>query len=139
MTVSIFNNPNVSLCYKVHGQANGFFNLISDNCVTVNTHYARVNINSPNIDMNVVDVVGVRGVSNNGTCVNIKVSLQGCRATVDGQVVNMYQVNGITVNRYLRQVRITVPNCGDMNLVTWVFCSSGSTEDPVTWKYFSIY
>ena len=136
MTVPISNIPNISLCYEVHGQSNRFFNLISDTCVAVNAHFTRVNTVSPNIDTNVMDAVGVRAVSENGTCVNIQVRLQGCSAAVDGQVVSTYEASGVKVSSDTNHVRITVPNCGDPDLTMWVFCSVGQIEDPVTWEYF---
>ena len=33
-------------------------------------------------------------------------------------------------------MRISVPNCAPTDLVMWVFCTSGRTEDPYTWKYY---
>ena len=143
MTVPIWNSmdvdpndPPISLCYEVHGAADKFFNLVSDSCVTVNAHYWKSPIASPNIDLNVVDAIGVRTVSNNFSCVNIRVGLQGCQATVNGADVNLYRSNGITVRKYSNRVRIAVPNCGDTDLVMYVFCKRGRTEDPETWVYF---
>ncbi|CAI8015467.1 hypothetical protein GBAR_LOCUS9582 [Geodia barretti] len=49
----------------------------------------------------------------------------------------MYRENGIVVRKYSSRVRITVPNCEDTDLVMWIFCTGGRTEDPYTWKYFS--
>ena len=144
MTVPILTDEDVapgdeiiSLCYEVHGQADYVFNLVSDTCVTVNAHYAKAPINSPNIDLNVVDAIGVRAVSDGGTCENIRVGLQGCQATVNGVDVNgMYRRDNISVREYANRVRIVVPNCADTDLVMWVFCTNGQTEDPVTWEFF---
>ena len=144
MTVPILTEEEVlpgdvitSLCYEVHGQADYVFNLVSDTCVTVNAHYAKAPIASSNIDLNVVDAIGVRAVSNNGTCENIRVGLQGCQATVNDVDVNgMYRRDGISVREYANRVRIVVPNCADTDLVMWVFCMNGQTEDPVTWEFF---
>ena len=131
MTVPISTTSDAStLCYEVHGEADRFFNLISDNCVAVNAHYARAGTNNPNIRLNVIDSVGVRAVSGDESCVNIQVDLEGCSATVDDVSVNMpYRANSISVRRYNNRVRIAVPNCRDTDLVMWVFCTSGSTRD----------
>ena len=136
MTVPILTDPNVkegdpiiSLCYEVHGEADKFFNLVSDSCVTVNAHYSKAPIPGPGVDLNVVDAIGVRAVSNTGDCVNIRVGLQGCNTTVNGAVISMYRSNGITVRKYSNRVRMSVPNCGDTDLVMWAFCTSGRTED----------
>ena len=135
MTVPI--SLNTSLCYEVHGEADKFFNLISDDCVSVNAHYARSGINNPNITLNVIDAVGVRAVANNDLCVNIRVDLDGCTAHINSvNISRMYSDSGITVRVYPNRVRITVPNCDSMDLVMWIFCSRGRTEDPYTWEYF---
>jgi hypothetical protein len=139
MTVPVATLPDTStLCYEVHGEADKFFNLISDNCVSVNAHYAKAGINNPNITLNVIDAVGIRAVSSIGSCVNIRVGLEGCTASIDGvDLSGMYRENGIVVRKYSSRVRITVPNCEDTDLVMWVFCTRGGTEDPYTWEYFS--
>ena len=145
VTVPIFTDPDVqegdaitSLCYQVSGEADTFYNLVSDSCVLVNSHYSRAGNNNPNITLNIVDAIGVRAVSNNGTCLNIRVGLGGCQATVNGgDVSRIYQSNGITIRVYPNRVRISVPNCADRDLVMWVFCTSGITEDPFTLEYFN--
>ena len=145
MTVPILTDEDVapgdeitSLCYEVHGQADYVFNLVSDACVAVNAHYAKAPINSSNIDLNVVDAIGVRAVSDSDTCVNIHVGLQGCQATLNGVDINsMYRRDGISVRVYTNRVRIVVPNCADIDLVMWVFCMNGKTEDPETWEIFN--
>ena len=127
-----------SLCYEVHGEADGVFNLVSDTCVTVNGHYAKAPINSSNIDLNIVDAIGVRAVSDGGTCENIRVGQQGCQATVNGVDINgMYRRDGISVREYANRVRIVVPNCANIDLVMWVFCMNGQTEDSVTEEIFN--
>ena len=139
-TNSLLSVPisNVSMCYEVHGGNNKFFNLISGKCVAVNAHYVR-GTDNPNITITITDIIGVRAVSNSGTCVNIKVSLEGCRATVDGEVLaSKYCFDGITVRKYKNHVRIAVPNCGDTELVMYVFCITVRTEDPYTWEYYSV-
>ena len=40
--------------------------------------------------------------------------------------------SGITMRVHRNRVRISVPNCGDQNLVMWMFCTSGRTEG--TWS-----
>ena len=144
MTVPIKTDPDVqagdvitSLCYEVHGAADKFFSLISDGCTAVNAHYAKADIASPNIDLNVVDAIGVRAVGNDSECRNIRVGLSDCQATVNGvDISGTYRMGGITVREYNGRVRIAVPNCADNRLVMWVFCMDGITEDPVTWVNF---
>ena len=148
MTVPLFDDPNVNpgdpiskLCYEVHGEANAYFNLISDECTSVSAFYQTASTPSPNIDLNVVTQIGVRAVGNSDSCYNIQVNLDGaCSATVNGDPATNNTFDGITVRQYprSRRVRISVPNCADTMLVMWVFCRDGEVEDPVTWVYFDV-
>ena len=146
MTVPIFTELNVapgdsipSLCYEVHGEANTYFNLITDECIAVNAYYQEALTRSADYDLNVFTQVGVRAVGNSNACWNIQVDLDMCRATVNGEPMVTNSFDGISVKRYdARRVRISVPNCGDTMLVMWVMCRNGSVEDPVTWEYFNI-
>ena len=133
--ISIENDVITSLCYEVHGEADKFFNLISDTCVSVNSHYAKAAIDNENITLNIVDSIGVLAYDQ-GICVNIGVSLKNCQASVNGANVSRYNNNGIFVRSFNNRVRISVPNCAPTDLVMWVFCTSGRTEDPYTWKYY---
>ena len=126
-----------SLCYEVHGAADKFFSLISDGCTAVNAHYTKAAVNSTNIDLNVVDAIGVRAVGNDGVCRNIHVGLSDCQATVDGvDISGTYRVSGISVREYGDRVRIGVPNCADQSLVMWVFCTDGIIRDSVSREDF---
>ena len=131
-------DEHTSLCYEVHGAADKFFSLISDEHTAVNAHYAKADIASPNVDLNVVDAIGVRAVGDDGECRNIRVGLSDCQATVNGvDISGTYRMGGITVREYNNRVRIAVPNgANNHRLVMWVFCMNGITEDPVTWENF---
>ena len=126
MLLGLNENERVSLCYEVHGEANENFNLVSDVCVSVNAHYERVR---NDVDINVIDRVGVRAVDGAGQCHNITADLNGCRAFVDGLETVSYRMGGISVRKYPTRVRIAVPNCEDHDLVMWVFCRSGTFEN----------
>ena len=130
----------IYLCYEVHGEDDKYFNLISDTCVSVNAHYSKAAIASDNIVLNVVDEIGVRAVSSIGVSVNISVGLEDCKAYVNGVNVTTYNRDRIYVRTYKNRVRIAVPNGASSNndLVMWVFCASGKTEDAVTWQFFNI-
>ena len=109
----------LSLCYEVLGGPNQNFNLISDTCVSVNALYSPMIIPS---NGNFISKIGVLAEDNNGTCQQIEVDLEGCTARVGGQVVTMYNQNGVSVTRRTNRVRIAVPNCENTDLVMWVIC-----------------
>lgn len=114
------NDP-VNLCYEVHGSDDAVFNLVSDRCVTVNAHYIQVR---PNERINIIDAIYVRAVDTEGNCRNIQVDLDQCTASVDSSELMMMNSNEIRVRKIRNRVRIAVPNCGDQDLVMWVFCQN---------------
>ena len=96
-------------------------------CVSVNAHYERVR---SNVDINIIDSIGVRAVDNASRCHNIMADLNGCRAFVDGvEITTSYRMGGISVRKYPTRVRIAVPNCEDHDLVMWVFCQTGTFQN----------
>ena len=110
----------LSLCYQVHGIAGQYFNLISDDCVSVNGHHV-----SAGVLFNVIGSITVRAVDMTGQCRNISVSAKGCSASVDDININtIYRARGISVRRYPNRVRIAVPNCANVDLVMWVICQN---------------
>ena len=129
-----------SLCYEVHGEENAYFNLISDECTSVNGYYQRAVAPPSNLNLNVITQIGVRARGTN-TCWNIQVDLDTCSATVNGAPPpSGGSFDGITVRSYptSSRVRISVPNCADSMLVMWVFCRDGQVEDPITMEFIDI-
>ena len=113
------------ICYEVHGQSDAFFNLISDNCVSVNAHYVAA-VEDRN---NVIKTIGVVATDKANRChyVNVSVTENGtCEAMVDGEklVNNSADMTGIVVKHRNKLVRIDAPNCGQRShhLVMWVQC-----------------
>ena len=125
-----FRPDGTSLCFEVQGSTNQMFNLISDQCTTVNAHF--VPMNAPRTG-NVIDQIGVRAQSNNGSCNNIRVELEGCRAFFDGsEVVEIMEIGGIHVRRIQNSmVQISVPNCQNFNLVMWANCRNVNGQDMI--------
>ncbi len=116
------------LCYEIHGEADQYFNLVTDECISVNAHYA-----AASSSLNVISRVGVRAVGDDGQCRNILVDVDECSASVDGatlDVTSRYASASISVRRYANRVRISVPNCNELTLVMWVFCESRTMDDP---------
>ena len=105
----------LSLCYQVHGEEGKFYNLLSDDCVSVNAH-----VNQPYADINIhiIDKIGIRAVGNNGTCYDISIERENCAVSINNQSLqtnNHFQEEGIeVVSESLTEIptiRISVPNC----------------------------
>ena len=126
-----------SLCYEVFGRVNSTLNLVSDTCVNVNARYGPMD--NPE-EGNIIRSVGVRakGLSDN-SCHNIHVDLEGCSATVETPSgvsqslasMERFEENGISVRKYPRRVRISVPNCENVMLVMWVVCENRNNQDMI--------
>ena len=126
--LQMLNATRLSLCYEIHGEADQFFNLVTDDCTTVNAHYHDLTSY-----LNVIDQIGVRAVDDNRMCRNIQVDVNGCAASIDGRALaagDRYSSGGISVRSYSNRVRISVPNCADVTLVMWVICETRTLEDP---------
>ena len=117
----------LSLCYEIHGNSDKWFNLVSDECATVNAHYFGLTNH-----LNVIDEIGIRTTNSQSQCVNISVSVQnGCSAQVNGVATTRYSEGGVSVRSFSDRVRISVPNCNELTLVMWVFCEKHGFEDVV--------
>ena len=118
--IELSENEVVNLCFEIHGRADEYFNLVSDSCMSVNAHYVRAH---PLLGYNIINEITVRAVGLDGTCGNIAVRVSGCQAFIDGTVLNgTFSSAGISVRTYSNRVRISLPNCQDLDLVMWVFC-----------------
>ena len=113
-----------ALCFEIHGAANRTFNLVSDMCTSVNAQYAPMNIPE---NGNIIDAIGIRAVNSLGWCLDVGVSLaSNCTPVVsEGNrtfSTSRYRSGGISVSKYRDRVRISVPNCENVQLVMWVEC-----------------
>ena len=106
------------LCYDIHGKPGIFFNLISDRCTCVTADYEAMD------GGNFIRALGIKAVSLGGTCHNIEVRLNvdGPLITLvdDTEISGIFETNGIQVRTFAEQARISVPNCGVVNLIMWV-------------------
>ena len=110
------------MCYEVHGEANRYFNLISDTCISVNAQYSGL-VDQPRINM--IGEIGIyaKESGSSGGCVEIRIRYSGCSGSVNGDAVTTtYQSKGISVRAYPKRWRVSVPNCGSTQVVMWVFC-----------------
>ncbi len=104
-----FGAKEVFLCYKVHDDNQQYFNLVTDQCLSVNALFTAV---APKID--VITRVGIRAIDSNGECVSIVVEQDQCSVSIDGmQIIDTFSNADILVERSESEVFINVPNCGE--------------------------
>ena len=115
----------VSLCYELHGQSDEWFNLVTDECTSVNAHY----IGAPS-GLNVIDQIAIRAVDGVRICREILVQRDGCTVELDGTPLNgsRFDMDGIMIRRYSQRVRVAVPNCQEQNLVMWITCETRTIQ-----------
>ena len=122
----------ISLCYEIHGEANQWFNFVTDECTSVNAHY----IGIVGGELNVISQISIRAVDADSNCREILVNLENCSVELDGIAINgsRYSENEITIRRFtmVRRVRVTVPNCQEQSLVMWITCQTRTTKSPVS-------
>ena len=122
------NLKGAGLCYEYHGISGQHYNLISDQCVSVNTLFSS-GLNKT--ELNVMSEIGILSEDTNGSCHSISVVRDGCVATFDGtQVTNSVSRGGLTVTVRRNRIRVSLPNCEpDKRLVLWLFCNRRNEED----------
>ena len=120
-----------ALCFEIHGSVNQTFNLVSDRCTSVNALYVAMDIPD---NGNIISAVGVRAIDKLGDCIDVSVSLQNdCVPSVRFgnstlQSVERYSSNGVSVSLRRGRVRVSVPNCENVQLVMWVICRAVSEQ-----------
>ena len=85
----------LSLCFKIHGDSAKWFYLLTDDCVSVNTHYVALSER-----VNVMNSIGLRPVDNDKQCVNIGMDVNECAITVNGvnrNSMGRYSAAGVNV------------------------------------------
>ena len=114
-----------SLCFEIHGMTGSFFNLVSDDCTSVNALYE---VNAINKDLNFISEIGVKAVNLRNECVTVRVPVDtNCvpeiRQGDEGIMgVPRYEDAGVSVRRSGTAVRVSVPNCANSRLVMWIMC-----------------
>ena len=107
------------LCYEVHGREDKIYNLVSDQCVLVNTHLKLAS--NPKVG-NIMARIGIVAKDYDGRCHKIQADLEGKKVTInDMQMKNRtWMGRGITVIKLGDKVRVSVPNCKGQKMVFWI-------------------
>ena len=139
----ITEQKSISLCYEIHGESGTYFNLISDECTTVNAHY----LQPPTVNyLNIINLITIIAVDDKNQCHTIQVNVDGCTSSYDGiplarrhnltahnaSLMSPFSSNGIEIKLYSSRVYISVPNCADLPLSMWVACQNPLLLDPYT-------
>ena len=120
-TVALPDN-NASMCYQIHGEGGKFFNLISDTCTSVNALFSALPNDSR---INRMSEIGIYARDTSGSCAQIQINLDECLGFIGGMpYTSTYSQNSISVRPYPNRWRVSVPNCGSMQAVMWIFCDS---------------
>ena len=128
-----FETDQISLCFEVHGETNRWFNLVTDECTSVNAHYTNfTDFSDPDFQVNVINRVAIRAVDDSTTCRQIMIDLEGCSVQLDGAPIinSRYSNNGIRIRRYPRRVRVRVPNCRELSVIMWITCETQDLRNP---------
>ena len=116
----------MSLCYEIHGQPGKYFNYISGQCLSVNTHYIISTPDRPLNNINEIDVVATNGLGEN---VYMSVDTE-CTLSVNGssEIIRYINDSGLVVQVSSSVVVISTDNafCGGERVDLVVYC--GSTE-----------
>ena len=108
----------VSLCYQVHGEDGKLYNLISDDCISVNAHITKPISGD---DFHVMNKIGIRAIGINGTCSDITIERKNCAVSVNRHPLSIntyFEKDGVKVfhNKLIARepnvIHISVPNCG---------------------------
>ncbi len=129
--------PKRNLCYEVHGRPDTNFNLISDACVSVNALFSGVVVNDD--ALNIISSIGIKAQDNDGNCRDIRVDLDQCSVSTGmsgAPLILMdepeFSQSGISIRRRMTdRVRVSVPNCDNVQLIMWVVCERGAPVDMI--------
>ena len=129
-----------NLCFEIHGRRNTHFNLITDTCISVNALYSGVNTRN-GYEINIISSIGIRTQDSDGNCRDIKVDIEGCSVStgIDGELTsldtNTFTMARISIRkRSPDRVRVSVPNCEDVNLMMWVICERANPVDMIRFQ-----
>ena len=120
----------IFLCYELHGRSDEWFNLVTDECTSVNAHY----ISTATGGLNVINQIAIRAADVAGSCREILVRREGCTVELDGIRLNVsarINENNITIRHFSRRVRVAVPNCQEQSLVMWITCETRTVQNSV--------
>ena len=107
------------LCYEVHGREDKIYNLVSDQCVLVNTHLKLAS--NPKVG-NIMARIGIVAKDYDGRCHKIQADLEGKKIIINEMQMKKrtWTGRGISVIKLGDKVRVSVPNCKGHKMVFWI-------------------
>ena len=117
-------NHSLDLCYEFYGIADKYFNLLSDRCLSVNSHFSQLKTHSVSErPLHVIDQITIMATNMVEQCVHVTIGIdnQNCLVTANGAVLRQengeFNNAGVHVLSLLNRALISVPNCGEENIV----------------------
>ena len=123
-TISLPEDGSESLCYRMHGSADDFYNIISDTCTSVNVHFTQHPVRN---NENRISSIGIRAVTGDADtpCADIQIDLLNCTASINNRIIIGSKIIGnmrVKKNRFRNGWRVFVPNCEHPHAVIWITC-----------------
>ena len=121
-----------ALCYEVQGRTGYIYNLMQDQCVTVNSLY---NKSDDTDKFNVITAIAILAEGTSGECHRIKVKRGQCQVYIDGFPFNgTFDEDGILVKTgsHGSVVTVVVPNCqeeGHPGFMFQISCTQAESKE----------
>ena len=109
------------LCYQVQGKSGKTFALVSDICLAINVEYKRQRGSTMRT---LINRVGIIGIDDNSSCINLEVSASSCTVKLGGQpLMNNYNESGLVITLLSNGVTVHLPNCEFRSAEITVICN----------------
>ena len=124
-TVPLSGHINMpSLCYEVYGMADKYFNILSDQCVSVNAHYSEVKKvgHGATRPLHIIDEIAIRAVDNiTSQCIDVVIELNNhqCLVSVNGALLRHghFSKGDMHISYSLTRAVVSISNCENGKIV----------------------
>ena len=129
-TVPLSGHINIpSLCYEVYGMADKYFNILSDQCVSVNAHYSEVKKvgHGATRPLHIIDKIAIRAVDNvTSQCIDVVIEANNhtCLLSVNGAILRHghFSKGDMHISYFLTRAVLSLSNCDNGKIVFAVQC-----------------
>ena len=103
----------------MRGSQDGFYNIISDACTSVNIHTTQYS------DKNEISSIGIRAITGDADtpCADVQIDLLNCKASINNKTINDSEIIGnMRVKKARNGWKLFVPNCERPHSMMWITC-----------------